>query len=229
MFTRTHAVAVSILLLVAGLAACAGKTKPDPTQEQAGVDYDLLLNLPKQPISYRDQVSPILERRCVVCHGCYDAPCQLKLSSYEGLQRGANPLKVYDGARILQAEPTRLFVDANDKSEWRQKGFHPVLNEGAAKPEQNLEGSLVYRMLRLKQRHPQPRVGMLPDEVSLELDREQECAGIDGFDEFSQRHPLWGMPYGMPNLSDDEYRTLVQWLAQGAPAPDSAAAKGVCP
>ena len=32
-------------------------------------------------ISYVRQVQPILERRCVVSHACYDAPCQLKLRS----------------------------------------------------------------------------------------------------------------------------------------------------
>ena len=30
---------------------------------------------------YHTQIKPILENRCVVCHGCYDAPCQLLLSS----------------------------------------------------------------------------------------------------------------------------------------------------
>ena len=143
MVTRAHAVTLSILLLVLGLAACAGKPKPDLTREQASVDYDLLLNLPDEPISYRDQVSPTLERRCLVCHGCYDAPRQLKLSSYEGLERGANPLKVYDGARILPAEPTSLFVDAKNGSEWRGKSFHPLLDEAAGSPEPNLQRSLL--------------------------------------------------------------------------------------
>ena len=32
-------------------------------------------------VSYRRDVKPILDQRCVVCHGCYDAPCQLKLGS----------------------------------------------------------------------------------------------------------------------------------------------------
>ena len=27
-------------------------------------------------------VKPILDGRCVVCHACYDAPCQLQLGSY---------------------------------------------------------------------------------------------------------------------------------------------------
>jgi hypothetical protein len=29
-------------------------------------------------IDYDTQVRPILEARCVVCHACYDAPCQLE-------------------------------------------------------------------------------------------------------------------------------------------------------
>jgi len=58
----------------------------------------------------------VFESRCVVCHGCYDAPCQLK---------------VYDGARLLAATPTRLEVDAHDTQGWRMNAFHPVLPEGA--------------------------------------------------------------------------------------------------
>jgi hypothetical protein len=97
---------------------------PDGTEQQAALDVDLL-RTPAEPISFNEQVKPILDQRCVVCHGCYDAPCQLKLSSYEGLERGANPQKVYDGARILPADPTRLFVDAKTTRDWRGKGFTP--------------------------------------------------------------------------------------------------------
>ncbi len=213
---------IGVLVTVAfllGAGACTVQKKPSPTRDQATVDYDVLLTLPARPVSYREQVAPILERRCVVCHGCYDAPCQLKLSSYEGLERGAHRAKVYNGARILAAPPTRLFVDAGSTAEWRAKGFTPVLNEGGGGPEQHLQDSLLYRMLRLKQRHPQPRVGMLPDDFTLRLDRKQTCPTVESFDSYARRHPLWGMPYGMPNLSDPEYRTLVQWVAQGAPAP----------
>ncbi len=209
--------AVSMLIL-----SCSSPKKPSVTREQATVDFDLLLTLPATPISYEQQVRPILDSRCVVCHGCYDAPCQLKLSSYEGLDRGANKKKVYDGSRILPMSPTRLFVDAKTTEQWRDKGFYPVLNEGHTSPEENLQNSVLYRILRLKQRHPQPRVGMLPDTFDLELDRKQECPTLETFDSFAERHPLWGMPYAMPVLEDSEYRTLTQWIAQGAPPPPSA-------
>src|SRR6187402_3063707 len=81
----------------------------------------------KATLTYYKDTRPILEQRCVVCHGCYDAPCQLKLEAYEGLLRGANPEKVY-ATRMTGGVFTRLFEDAKTTAEWRTKGFHPVLN-----------------------------------------------------------------------------------------------------
>jgi len=203
--------------LFAFLSACSSQSGA-PLSEPVRVDYNLLLSLPARPISYEQKVRPVLERRCVVCHGCYDSPCQLKLSAYEGLTRGASKALVYDSRRLLGIEPTRLFIDAKTTREWREKKFHPVLNEVNRKdPEQNLENSLLYRILRLKQLHPQPRVGRLPDSFDLSLDREQRCPTNDEFDDYARRTPTGGMPYAMPNLRESEYRTLVQWIAQGAP------------
>jgi len=208
-----------IILLVAALSACSAK--PSVTQDQATVDYDLLLTMPKENISYNKNVKPLLDKRCVVCHGCYDAPCQLKLSSYEGLQRGASKIKVYDGARFRAAEPTRLGIDAKSPAEWRNKGFHALLNESEKKDAMsNLQDSVLYKMLRLKQLHPQPRTGMISDDVDISLDRKQVCTTAGTFAEFSSQHPHWGMPYAMPNLSNKEYATLVQWIAQGSPGSD---------
>jgi len=110
------------IALVLLLSACSSK-EPSITADQAVVEFDLLYTLPKEPVSYDQDVRPILESRCVVCHGCYDAPCQLKLSSAEGIERGANKKKVYNGARITADEPTRLFIDAQTTEEWRQKEF----------------------------------------------------------------------------------------------------------
>ncbi|MCF6354953.1 MAG: fatty acid cis/trans isomerase [Candidatus Polarisedimenticolaceae bacterium] len=171
------------------------------------------------PVLFEQQVKPILERRCVVCHGCYDAPCQLKLSSGEGLRRGASEEFIYNPRRIASMQPTRLFVDAKSTPEWRSRGFYPVLNEGQQSPEENLKNSVLYRLLRQKQRHPQPQTDLLPDSFTLELGREQTCPTLETVDEFTQKNPLWGMPYAMPNLSEQEYRTLVSWLAQGASVP----------
>ncbi|MGB5300798.1 MAG: hypothetical protein WBM52_00135 [Thiogranum sp.] len=56
---------VSFLLL----AACSSQ-QTAPEEEAPELDYDLLLTLPDQPISYHESVKPVLENRCVVCHGC---------------------------------------------------------------------------------------------------------------------------------------------------------------
>src|SRR6185436_18121194 len=70
------------------------------------------------PVSFRDQVRPILEQRCVVCHACNDAPCQLLLSSHDGIERGASKVAVYDTSRLAEAKPTRLFIDEKNTAEW---------------------------------------------------------------------------------------------------------------
>jgi hypothetical protein len=215
---KQTALLIVITLLILLLSACALSEK-SITADQATVDYDLLYTLPKEIISYDEKVRPILENRCVVCHGCYDAPCQLKLSSPEGIHRGANKEKVYNAGRLKAAEPTRLFIDAITTDQWRQKGFDTVLNEGDANPRANLEGSVLYRMLRQKQLYPQARTGMLSDDFDVSLDREQTCPTLDEFDDYAAKHPHGGMPYAMPNLRKEEYTTLVHWLAQGAPMP----------
>ena len=105
----TTLIGVTLLLLL--LSACSSSEK-SVTADQAVVEYELLYTLPKEDLSYKDEVQPILENRCMVCHGCYDAPCQLKLTSPEGIHRGANKKKVYNAARLTADVPTRLFIDA---------------------------------------------------------------------------------------------------------------------
>ncbi len=212
---RLAALGLFSLLII---TACSN---PSPQQalieNQANVDYDILLAMPDKPLSFMDDVQPVLDKRCVVCHGCYDAPCQLKLNSFAGIARGANKEKVYNGSRIKPMPKTRLFVDANSTAEWREMDFTPVISEGPeGTPKSNLSNSVMYRMLRLKQLYPQPKTGMLSADVDTALDRAQVCTTLDTFDKFAEEHPEWGMPYGLPNLPDQEYATLVQWLAQGA-------------
>jgi len=212
-----------IALAMLMISACSNNDEKDSlANDQAEVDYDIALAISEQPLSFMDEVQPVLDKRCVVCHGCYDAPCQLKLNSHAGISRGANPQKVYDGERIKATPKTRLFVDAQTTEQWRQKGFHSVLNEEPnATPKNNLENSLMYKMLRQKQLYPQPKTGMLSEDIDISLNRKQQCVQPDKFDKFAREHPDWGMPFGLPNLPEQEYTTLVQWLGQGAPGSPS--------
>lgn len=170
-------------------------------------------------VSFAKDVQPIIESRCVVCHGCYDAPCQLKLESAEGIDRGANKLQVY-ATRTEATPPTRLGVDAKTPAEWRDKGFYPVLNERQDSPEANLDNSLLAKMLLLKKQHPLPTSGVLPNTFDFTLDRDLQCPKVDEFAEFSQKHPQWGMPYGLPGLTEREHDTVLAWVEQGARYPE---------
>ncbi len=167
-------------------------------------------------VEYEEHIRPIMEKRCVVCHACYDAPCQLKLESYDGLLRGVSSSPVYDGYRLTEAPLTRLNQDAHSVAEWREKGFAPVLNERENSPQANLNAGLLSRMLKLKQDHPLPKEKLLPKTFELSLGRAPKCPKIENFEDFAEAYPLWGMPYGLPNLPDEEYDTLQTWLAQGA-------------
>lgn len=172
---------------------------------------------------YREQVQPLLNQRCVVCHGCYDAPCQLKLTSPEGIERGLTKSVIHSGSRLLAIEPTRLYEDATTTQGWRDKEFSPVLNERIQSPEANLEASLLFRSLALKQRSPLPNATILSDEFDLSLNRDQHCGTIEEYDEYEKANPLAGMPYGLPGVNGSEFEVLQNWLRGGAlmsPLPD---------
>jgi fatty acid cis/trans isomerase CTI len=158
----------------------------------------------------------VFETRCVVCHGCYDAPCQLKLGTYDGIARGASGDKVYDNTRLVAATPTRLGIDAHDPADWRKKGFHPVLPEGT---ESDPRASLLLRMLELKRAHPLAATTDLAKDFTLELDRKETCTTAEHFEDYAKSHPLWGMPYALPALDDAQDRALVRWVTAGAPYP----------
>lgn len=166
---------------------------------------------------YLNEVKPLVENRCVVCHACYDAPCQLKMSSAEGIDRGANKEKVYQGTRLIAANTTRMFIDAHSTDEWRQKGFNAVLNERMQSPETNTQLSVIARMLTLKQAHPLPDEKVLSGNWDFSLDRNQQCPTIEEMSAFEQSYPLWGMPYGLPKLAENEHQLLMDWVAAGAP------------
>jgi hypothetical protein len=171
---------------------------------------------PSTGVSYTKDVKPILDNRCVVCHGCYDAPCQLKLESPSALYRGASKEVIFDGARLKSMAPTRMHIDARTTPEWRRKGFFAVLSEGGSPASAHLGQSVLVLMLLLKQDHPLPVSDALADEFDFGLNRPLKCPRPDEFDRYARAHPRWGMPYGLPGLTPDQHRTLLAWIKQGA-------------
>jgi hypothetical protein len=120
MIHRLVFICVVVLLLV----SCARQAPPPP-----------LVSIPAQPVGFLDEVKPVLDSRCVVCHSCYNAACQLKMSSFEGLDRGGSQEAVYSSARLSPQAPTRLFVDAQTTEQWRGLGFHSVTASTGEGPE----------------------------------------------------------------------------------------------
>ncbi len=167
-------------------------------------------------VTYEHDVAPIFNRRCLMCHACYDAPCQLKMENFSGLDRGANPALVYNSARLLEAPLTRLGIDAQSTGQWRGKGFHPVLNERDQTTANDVNASVLYNMLALKSRNPLP-TGILPKETfDFSISRKETCTTLATLPKYEKDHPQWGMPFGMPALTEDQVRTVATWLSAGA-------------
>ena len=91
------------------------------------------------------EVKPLLDKRCTVCHSCYNSPCQLKLDSFEGADRGATKRAVYNASRLSSMDPTRLFTDAQTTDEWRKKDFFSVTDSSVA---EGLNDSIMIQPLR---------------------------------------------------------------------------------
>ena len=168
-----------------------------------------------EPISYSRDIQPILTAKCVACHACYDAPCQLNLGSDEGILRGASKVPVYDGARTKAQPTTRLFLDAHGEAAWRRKGFASVLDS------QDDQAALMARMIELGRSNPPEPNAKLPADLDLSISRENQCPLPGEFDEYAKKFAHAGMPFAVTGLSDDEYATVQGWLEQGAPVDSS--------
>ncbi len=203
---------LSILLL--GCAVLAERQLNEQWGEPS-VQNRLTDTLASDQMEFHRDIQPIINQRCVVCHACYDSPCQLNMSSFEGIDRGAHKQPVYDGTRLLAISPSRVSIDEPDTLAWRSRGYFPVLNEREQLAQANLQGSLLYRMLELKQQHPLPAQKVLKS-FDFSASRDSYCPTIEEFDTYASNNPQGGMPFGMPALSEAEFSKVTRWLEQGA-------------
>ena len=115
-------------LFIAFVAGCATVVGTIQLDDRFGPADPARFDRPPAKVSgtpdYWSEVRPLLDQRCVTCHSCYDAPCQLNLASYAGITRGANPAQVYAN-RLLADPPTRLGFDARSNAELAAKGVLP--------------------------------------------------------------------------------------------------------
>jgi hypothetical protein len=192
-----------VLVIVAFVAACAAKA-PLP----------VVFQMPTRSIDYMKEVKPILDKRCAVCHSCYNSPCQLKLDSFEGADRGASKKAVYNGSRLRSMDPTRLFTDAQSTEEWRKKEFFSVTESRASGGSND---SIMIEMLSHKINNPKSAGEYLSESNDLTCSQNPEELGG-----YLEKHPNRGMPFGFPPLKPEEFDIVAGWLVQGARGPDAA-------
>ncbi|MBM7062013.1 fatty acid cis/trans isomerase [Pseudomonas sp. UL073] len=180
------------------------------------LSLSVLITAQAADVSYSREVQPILTQKCVACHACYDAPCQLNLGSGEGVQRGASKALVYDGARTKAQPTTRLYFDAQGERAWRQKGFESVLDA------QGGQAALMARMLELGRANPPTPNAKLPSDLDIRIERSNQCPLPGEFDAYAKKFAHAGMPFAVAGLTDAEYATVQRWLKQGAPVDEQA-------
>jgi hypothetical protein len=190
------------LVMVAFVVGCATKALPPVS-----------FSVPALPIDYLTEVKPILDKRCVVCHSCYNAACQLKLGEFEGLDRGATKQPVYEAERLLSADPTRLFIDAQSTQQWRKKDFFSVTGSSVS---QGLNDSIMIQLLSHKMTNPASAGEYRPETDELACAKDPDELGG-----FLKKHPNRGMPYGFLPLKQEEFKIIAGWLSQGAKGPDA--------
>jgi len=171
----------------------------------------VLVIIPERKIDYLKEVKPLLDKRCVVCHSCYNSPCQLKLSSYEGVDRGATKKAVYDAHRLKTMDPTRLFTDAVKTEQWRDKGFFSVTESNVSG---SLNDSLMLQLLSHKMDNPTSKGEYKPEAEDLNCSKD----GTE-LSSYLSKHPNRGMPFGFPPLKQEEFELIAGWLVQGAKGP----------
>jgi len=175
-----------------------------------------------QTVSYWKDVQPIFDDKCAACHACNDAPCQLKLTSADGVSRGATKLQVYDGARLEDIAPTRLGIDALTPDAWRAKGFYSVQYAPQGENRTPLAASMLFSMVDLGRRHPWAPNSRIPKGVVLGTGRPNQCPMLGEFDKYAESKPMQGMPLAATGLSEAQFTTLQTWVEEGSvvePAP----------
>ena len=209
---------ILVLVFALGSLHCGGDdwTAADQTAAEAAAE----IPAPTSP-SYLEHVQPIFDARCIACHGCLGSPCNVKLGSFAGLERGGYHKNPYS----LHLEPvprTGMNVHATTEA-WRKVGFWPVVSrEGDAKA--RLAGSLLAQLVAAGSEHNQPgfdRKSLMP---SYKERYHHECpATPEKLETSLAKAPAKGMPYGVPALQKRELETLQNWVATGSPGPEPGA------
>ncbi|MGZ3771047.1 MAG: fatty acid cis/trans isomerase [Bdellovibrio sp.] len=192
---------------------------------------------------YLNKIQPIFNNRCIACHSCFNSPCQLNLTSFTGVDRGAIQDDIYDFRDIGNKTPTRLGIDVPQAYDWftatklwrekiyvgsdGKKGFFPVVERDSTNPEERLNKSVLYQMLKLKIDNPHQSDKPFMAEQSRSCPRNPESGLLanNDLEEFKQNMNWAGMPYGFPQLSENEMKEIKDWIIHGSYPPTDSMVK----
>ena len=215
------------LLFIFGLSACTFGSKSGVERDPANANaYS-----ESGPEFYNREIKPIFQNRCVQCHSCYNAPCQMKMTSVDGLDRGLiHNYEVFTPAKFHSMEPSRLGIDRKTTIQWRNflpyARFMPVTQD-TGNAEKNIERSYIYRLVAWKRDNASLPVDDLTNPNYYSEDS-RICPNSPGeLVQHLQSRPSAGMPYGLPALSDDQIQKIQKWTEAGSPR--AAAPIGIAP
>ncbi len=169
-------------------------------------------NILDQHDFYSKEVQPVFNAKCVACHSCFNSPCQLNLSSFEGLSRGASKIDIYDFAKLEPKDPTRLYIDGHNFKDWKSKGFYKVDNV-----DQNKNSILQYMITGL----PGIESGL---QNTFDSESSRVCVSNlkDGQrDSYLKKNPAGRMPYGFSKVSESELAKIKEWQLDKFDKPES--------
>jgi hypothetical protein len=137
--------------------------------------------------------------------------------------RGASATNIYSD-RIFSIEPTRLGIDAQMVSDWRKKGFFSVVKHYRTGDQRNLDDSILYQLIAARRAVPDPG-------IEYNSFSSRSCPNLEAslpklgtaLSSLFRSHPnaAWGMPYGFPPLTAQEFAIIRDWLLLGAPGPNA--------
>lgn len=167
------------------------------------------ISLPDLKDHYSLHIQPIFNKRCVACHSCFNSPCQLNLTSYEGVHRGASQTNIYDFPKFEARSPTRLGIDAHSVAAWRDMGFFSVTSG----KNQSLMTYLITKLPGIESGKQQ----------KYDAEYSRQCiksSDKDSLEKFVEKNPAGRMPLGFPAITQKETQTINSWIAEGASGPD---------
>lgn len=212
-------VAIATVLSIYGAVYADNEVMPVIDYDKYSITNAGNRNIDQYHDYYQDEIQSIFTARCVACHSCVAAPCQLNLTSYEGLARGMSKDQPYDYFRFFEEVPKADLDDHYSVEQWRTLGFYPVV-KNLGDPDLNAEESILALALNQKEQSRE-----LSEEEIRKLGKHQEDQNYqcpvtkEEYYKFEEEFPSTGMPFGCPRLESEYSKTLVDWIRDGGEGP----------